>query len=390
MEELTEVELHELLEAAFANVKKSITLLNGQIATQQKRAMPQILSKVIPINAKTLLDSLEICRSAEPYDLLYLLYDINYDIIDFLPRMSKFLSKSTSFFASKFYTEFDLFSKRIYGYIQMVYILCTDCENTFTSRSMISDDDAFLFWNEYFGEDNYVAEYSDFKDAIKEKFKIEIFEDANVQYSPVVTAGKFGKETSDGFEPLLKKLGYENPFVYNSMIRKDTGDATEPDSDKEAAKRMDSKYFFIVSNLLTDSKEQLCITVKDKKLGSPVGLNKFDGSFEQQWKIDSKGCIINRATGYALDIGNRDIKPHKPIIQWAPDGSQTQVFVFGMDGTIRPCAKDESGENYDLCFDDDNGNTGPDSVIILYGIKPGNSNQMWTICPYVESKRKTK
>lgn len=387
MEELSEAELHDLLEKAFANVEKSVTLLTGQIAAQQGRSMPQILKTVIPLNANTLLDSLRTCRSAEPEDLLYLLYDIDADIISMLPKVASFFAKSSFFsFPSKLLNAFEQFNKRIYGYIQMVYVSCTECENTFTAKCMITDSDSLKFWIEYVGENEYIIEYTDFKECYQEYTGKDFFEDPKVEYSPVVTASKFGKETEAGFEPFIKRLTYENPFVYDV---KKSGDVTQTSSvadSKEASKQMDSKYFFIMSNMITDSKAQLCLTIKDTKPGSTVGIMEFNGSFEQQWKIDSKGCIVNRATGLALDIGGREIAQQKPIVLWAPDGSPTQIFLFGMDGTIRPGA-DEGG---DLCLDDDNGNTGPDSVVILYRIKPGNTNQLWTISPYVEAVRKGK
>lgn len=348
--------------------------------------MPQILKSVIPVNAKELLKSIEDYRSAEPEDLLYLLYDLNDDILAILPKISSFFAKSSFFsFPSKFVKAFEAFNRRICGYIQEVYIMCTDIENNFSSRSMITDKDALEFWNKFVGEDEYIADYEDFKSYILPYIGKSIYEGSDVIYPPVVTAAKFGSETATGFDALCKRLSYENPFIYKKL-NGDTSDessGSQADS-QEASKQMDSKYFFIMSNMITDSKEQLCITVKDDKPGSVVGLTEFNGSFEQQWKIDSKGCIVNRATGLALDIGSRDIEQQKPIIQWSPDGSKTQIFLFGMDGTIRPAACKDG----DLCLDDDNGNTGPDSVIILYRIKPGNSNQLWTICPYVESKRK--
>lgn len=386
MEELDEAQLHELIEKAFASVKKNISRLTGQIAAQQGRSMPQILKGVIPVNAKALLDSLEACRSAEPEDLLYLLYDVDSDVVSILPKVSSFFAKSSFFsFPAKLLSAFELFNKRIYGYIQMVFILCTDSENTFSVRNMITDKESFEFWIKYFGEDNYIVDYQDFKECYQEYTGKDIFEDVNVSYSPVVTASKFGNETDSGFEPFVKRLAYENPFVYDTKASDDSTSASSVADSKEASKQMDSKYFFIVSNMITDSKAQLCLTIKDTKPGSTVGLMEFNGSFEQQWKIDGKGCIVNRATGLALDIGGREIAQQKPIVQWAPDGSPTQIFLFGMDGTIRPAA-DEG----DLCLDDDNGNTGPDSVIILYRIKPGNSNQLWTICPYVDGVRKGK
>lgn len=386
MEELDEAQLHELIEKAFASVKKNISRLTGQIAAQQGRSMPQILKSVIPVNVKALLDSLEACRSAEPEDLLYLLYDVDNDVVSILPKVSSFFAKSSFFsFPAKLLSAFELFNKRIYGYIQMVFILCTDSENTFSVRNMITDKESFEFWNKYFGEDTYIAEYPDFKECYQEYTGKDIFEDVNVNYSPVVTASKFGNETDGGFEPFVKRLAYENPFVYDIKASDDSTPASSVADSKEASKQMDSKYFFIVSNMITDSKAQLCLTIKDTKPGSTVGLMEINGSFEQQWKIDGKGCIVNRATGLALDIEDREIAQQKHIVQWAPDGSPTQIFLFGMDGTIRPAAG-EGG----LCLDDDNGNTGPDSVIILYGIKPGNSNQLWTICPYVDGVRKAK
>ena len=384
MEELDEAQLHKKLEDAFADVKKSITRLTGHIASQQGRAMPQILKSVIPVNSKTLLDSLEACRSAEPEDLLYLLYDVNDDVIAILPKVSSFFAKSSFFsFPAKLLKAFELFNKRIYGYIQMVYILCTDCELAFSVSSMISDNEALEFWIEYFGEEKYAVDYEDFKECYKEFLGNDLYEDPMIDYSPVVTASKFGKETQCGFEPFTKRLTYENPFVYDVREPDDVTDATAADP-KEATKQMDSKYFFIVSGMITESKAQLCLTIKDTKPGTPVGLMEFNGSFEQQWKVDGKGCIVSRATGLALDVGRRDPKARSPIVQWTPDGSPTQIFLFGMDGTIR------LGADQSLCLDDDNGNTGPDSVIILYGVKPGSSNQLWNISPYVESVRKSK
>lgn len=393
MEPIDEAKLHELIEKSYAEVKKHIGLLRGQIAAQHGRSMPRILEQIIPTNAQVLVNTIEGCKSAESEDLLYLIRDVYTDTLEILPKVSSFFSKSSFFFPTKPLKAFERFNRRLIGYVKEVYILCTDCEGVFfDANSMIDDPEALGFWNTYVGQDKYIAEYPNFKDWFYEATQFEIKENPGTKNCPLITAAMFGNLTFGGYATFIKRLSYDNLFAFTGFPTGDvnsddaTDDANADANSQDAKKEKDSRYFYIKSGLISDSKAELCLTIKDPKPGSTVGISEFTGSFEQQWKFDGKGCLVNRATGLALDIARRTPAEQSPIVLWPADGSATQIFIIGMDGRIRPGSEGDG----DLCLDVDNGNTGPDSVVILYGTKEGGRNQMWTICPYVVSKRTKK
>ena len=83
----------------------------------------------------------------------------------------------------------------------------------------------------------------------------------------------------------------------------------------------------------------------------------------------------------AIDIDGREPQSGKKIVQWPADGSETQMWLIGIDGYIHsgPALKEP------LCFDLDGGNTTIGTPCLLWNVIPNRPNQLWRILPATET-----
>ena len=136
------------------------------------------------------------------------------------------------------------------------------------------------------------------------------------------------------------------------------------------------------------------------ELLSKLCVKPLTGAPEQQWTWGSVrtgtgrgyyNCIVNRASGLAIDIYKKTVPEDKAfasLVMWTPDGYETQNWLISPDGHIYVHHKNEDDEDkvkYEYVIDLD-GKGGIDGAYCgVYRLhskdNPQYYNQLWKVVP---------